>query len=242
MVTRNNLALSKLAIKSAMAQDVPTDVMVADNQSTDGTVQWVASKPVARVSFQKQVSLAACWNAALRAAWGAGYKAAILANNDIELRPDTFRLLNAVGGEFVSCVSVGSIEQLGTPGDRTVEDLRKSQRPRPDFSAFRICKSVTDRGLWFDESLYPAFYEDNFFHLAMHRAGVRAVCVDLPFFHHSSSTLKNADPRESVVIRRGAIANRDKFRAMYGCIPSECEKYDALFSEATFGTNAAALR
>ncbi len=144
------------------------------------------------------------------------------------------RLLTEHGGEFVTCVSVDSEERLGTPGDRTIAALRSGEREHPDFSAFLIRKSVTDRGLWFDEECWPAYTEDAFAHIAMWRAGVRAVCVDLPFVHWAASTLKEANEREAIIIRRGADANRARFRKKYGCAIGSPEYY-AMFSKENFG-------
>jgi GT2 family glycosyltransferase len=228
VTSRNNIALTKLAIRGALAQDPPVDVMLADNASTDGTIAWAATKPIARISHQKQLSLAAVWNHALRAAWKAGYNSALMLNNDTEIRADSVRLLSEHGGEFVTCVSVDEAGRMGVAGDRTIEDLRITERPHPDFSAFFIRRSVTDRGLWFDEGMYPAYCEDSDYHIRLHRAGVIALCIDLPFLHHGASTLKDASPRDSVVIRRGADQNRIRFKNKYGCLPGS-EGYEKLF-------------
>lgn len=235
VVARNNLHLTKKTIASALAQDIPVDVIVVNNASTDGTAQWLQQKPVAVIHTQEQWSLAKCWNVALRSLWKAGWDRALVVNNDVVLRRDTARLLQEHGGEFVTCVSVSREDQLGALGDRTIETLREGQRERPDFSCFLIRKSVTDKVGWFREDCWPAFLEDNFFHKKMHDGGVMALCLDLPFLHFGSSTIKNADESERFKIQRGAQKNRDKFKSIYGCLPGDCEKYDALFNNSSFG-------
>lgn len=227
-VTRNNLHLSKKAIASALAQDVPVEVLVVDNCSADGTPQWLATKSLTTISPPEQWSLAKCWNVALATLWHAGHGAALVINNDVELRPDTARLLNSHGGQFVTCVSVDTRERMGVEDDRRIEDLRTTERPHPDFSAFFIRKSVTDRGIWFNEECFPGYAEDSFFHVEMHCAGIRAVCVDLPFLHHGAATVKWCGDGERARIKRGADANRQRFRAKYGCLPGSKE-YEALF-------------
>ena len=229
IVCRNGLALSKKALRSAMNQDVPVTVMVVDNASSDGTSAYLATKDIAVISTGEQWALAKCWNVALKSLWRAGYDRAVVAHNDILMRSDTARTLDAIGGEFVTCVSVSSEDQLGTPGDRDIDTLRDNARPHPDFSCWLIRKSVIDRNLWFNEECWPAYCEDNFAHFAMHRAGITAVCVDLPFVHHGASTLKNADEGEAARIRRGADANRERFRKAYGCVPGTAA-YEALFT------------
>jgi len=229
IVARNNLHLTKSAVRTAMEQDVPCDVLVVDNASTDGTGAWLKTKNCATVTYQDQRSLSECWNRAIKVFWTIGATQCLCLNNDVEIRPDTYRLLASYCTHFVTCVSVNDPAQLGNTGDRTVQDLLKSERSHPDFSAFMISKTVTDRAGWFDESYYPAFYEDNDYHVRMHRAGIKAVCVDLPFLHHGSQTIKTAELGEFERIKRGAGFNKDRFKKKYGCYPATPE-YERLFS------------
>lgn len=229
VVCRNNLALTKLAVRSALAQDHPVEILAVDNCSSDGTAQWLRTKQIVTIFPQVQQSLAWCWNSALKALWAAGHDRALVINNDVSLRLDTVRILLSVLGQahgFVTCVSVDSPEQLG--GTRDVLELIMGSRPHPDFSCFMISKTVTDKVGWFDEEYFPAYCEDSSYHVRMHRAGVRAVCVDLPFLHHGAGTIKHASKGEVARIRRGADANRERFRQEYGCLPGS-DAYQKLF-------------
>lgn len=229
IIARNNLALTKRAVNSALLQDVPVEVVVVDNASTDSTAAWLRTKPVATISTNEQWALAKCWNVALQALWKAGWEEACVINNDVLLRSDTVRLLSAHGSAFVTCVSVDSEDQLGVAGDRKIEDLHGTEREHPDYSCWLIRKSVTDRGIWFNEECWPGYVEDSFHHKAMHDAGIRALCISLPFLHYGASTVKQAEPGEAARIRRGADANRERFRLKYGCLPGS-KQYEALFT------------
>lgn len=228
IIARNNLALTKKAVNSALSQNVPVEVLVVDNASTDGTAHWLQTKPIATIYTGEQWALSKCWNAALKALWKLGYDRALVCNNDIVLRPDAVKLLNAHGGPFVTCVSVDTADRMGVEGDREIDTLRETERPHPDFSAFLIRKEVTDKVGWFDERCFPAYTEDSDYHVRIHRMGLRAVCIDVPFLHYGAGTLKSASVQDAAKIRRGADANRQRFKQQYGCLPGTPE-YEALF-------------
>ncbi len=226
-VARNNLHLARQAVLSSQQQDIPCDILVVDNCSTDGTKQWLVGQDVGVISLAMQASLSACWNMGLATFFQLGRSHVLVCNTDISLRSDAYRLLLAHGGPLVSCVSVDTVERMGTPGDReALESL--GERPHPDFSSFLIRAEVIEKVGWFNEDYYPAFVEDCEMHVRMHRAGVPAVCIDVPFLHHGSATIKNADKAEAVSIARGAAANRERFRREYGCLPGTPE-YQELF-------------
>lgn len=229
IVSRNNLSLTKKAVQSAADQDVPCDIMIVDNASTDGTQQWLQTKNVATVLYTVQISLSACWNQGLKAFWGIGSREVLVINNDVVLRPDTYRLLVSCQEPFITGVSVDRMSQLGNVGDRSPQELITSARPHPDFSCFMISKWTTDKVGYFDTEYFPAYYEDNDYHVRMHRAGVKALCVDVPFLHLGAQTLKTADIGERASIMRATEVNKIRFRRKYGCVPGTPE-YDALFA------------
>ncbi len=250
IVARNNLQLTKQAFKSAIAQDIPIDIIVINNASTDGTGAWLRSKAGRRgktnqyvysIEYQWQRSLAFCWNVALWQMMAVkSIEHMLVCNNDIELRPDAYRLLLHHGGDFVTCVSVDTPERLCLAkiksDEKTTSDWNnyanevrlRHPRPHPDFSCFLIRREVVKRVGYFDESYFPAYAEDAEYHVRMHRAGIQAVCVDVPFLHHGAATLKYASPADQAIIRRGADDNRERFRQTYGCLPGSKE-YEELF-------------
>ena len=228
IISRNSLHLTKLTVKSALAQDLPCDVMVIDNDSHDGTLQWLKSKSIAWCSTLTQKSLSYCWNKGIKAFFDAGATEVLVCNNDIELLPNTYRLLNLVGGPFVTAVGVSLRDQFNPVPNLVVPG---NSRPHPDFSCFMIRPEIIDRVGWFDESYFPAYCEDSDYHVRMHKAHINACCVDIPFFHHAAATLKNASPSEVIKIRRGSESNRERFHRQYGCLPGTPE-YENLFSQA----------
>ena len=223
VITRNNLHLTKLTVRSVLDQDIPVRLFIVDNNSTDGTTTWLMTKDFPTIFCPKQLSLSTCWNFGIRTAFLEGHNQVLVLNNDVELRPDTYRHLLAHGGPFVTCVSVGTHKELRYP------DAPTSESPHPDFSCFMIRKECYEKVGKFDESYYPAWLEDNDYHVRMHRAGMHAVSIDVPFLHHSASTIKHADPISRAEMMRCFSQNKNRFFEKYGCYPATPE-YDGLFA------------
>ena len=247
---RNGLHLTKQAAKTFAAQDIGNvDVLFINNGSTDGTAEWLSSVDAARISCGN-LSVAQSWNIGLRFLFG--FKGAqyidyvLVVNNDVELRPDTYRHLVEDGGLFVTGVGVAKRAEI-EPELIYNDDQRgmydgypdpdpTAKRPHPDFSCFLIRRECWDRVGPFNEHCEVAFYEDNLYHVAMHRKGIAAYCLDLPFFHHGSATIKNADPAERERIQQAAAKNKEYFHSKWKCYPGTPE-YQALFSSETFGVD-----
>lgn len=228
IVARNNKALTQSAVKSALGQEHPCDVWVIDNASSDDTLQWLRAKAASLDALHwwthpVQKSLAACWNEGLVRGFKLHTRILVI-NNDVELRPDTFHLLAEWGGDFTTGVSVNSKLELRT------SESPISQSAHPDFSCFMINRHCFTSVGGFDETFFPAYFEDNDYHVRMHRAGIDAISIDLPFFHYAAGTLKNAVPAEAANIRVGATINADRFFDKYGCYPADTEAYNELFT------------
>ena len=68
----------------------------------------------------------------------------------------------------------------------------------------------------FDENFKRAFVEDGDYHTRMHAAGVHAECLELPFYHYGSATVKHCDFKERQAIQKQAELNRQYFAKKYG--------------------------
>jgi GT2 family glycosyltransferase len=143
-------------------------------------------------------------------------------NNDTYLRPDTYSRLLAYNVDFVTGVSVGSMEEIADP--QPCKDLVQS----PDFSLFLISKRCWETVGPFNESM-RLYASDNAFHVEAHRKGMPLWNSGLPFFHQRSSSLNMASPKEKRVIQLQADADREVFRELYGCFPWDT-KYAELFN------------
>lgn len=229
-IAYNNAHLTKNAVTSFLAQDIgDVRVLLLNNASRDNTAAWMATcgPAVFGVHFGAQRSVAACWNFGLDWCFAHGAERVLVCNNDVELRPETYRLLDADSGPFVTAVGVNSREQMA-------EALEpEKRRPRPDFSCYLIRRWCFE-SLRFDEEYKIAFAEDARYHAELHRLGIQANCIGVPFYHIGSATVKHADPEEQERIGKQADQNRQLFYRTYG-ENIGTPGYDNLFTPETFG-------
>jgi hypothetical protein len=71
----------------------------------------------------------------------------------------------------------------------------------------------------------------------MHRLGIEAYTIGVPFFHYASGTLKHATEEERKRIEKRADLDRDAFKEKWHCLPGTTE-YEALFTASTFGVDS----
>ena len=223
---RNNLHLTRKAVKTFRAQDIPVEILIIDNASTDGTAQWLsAQRDLGVMHHDPPLSVAASWNRGLEFAFRQGADHALIVNNDTELRPDTYRLLLEDGGGFVTAVGTNDPEKIKPP--YALPDPA-AKRDHPDFSCFLIRKETYYKVGPFDENFKIAFAEDGDYDVRLFKAGIRAYCIDLPFLHHGSMTIKNSDPAEIRRIQIQADKNRQYFAKKHGFAMASPEYYRAL--------------
>lgn len=229
---RNGLALTRAALKTFLQQDIgDVRVLFCDNLSQDGTVQWLTSlrdERIAIVYNSVPLSVAQSWNRMLRWTFNGSANHALVVNNDVLLRPDTYRHLVADGGQFVTTVGDNNPKCVDPPW---ADPDPEAKRPHPDFSCFLIRKECYERVGPFDEQFTGAYCEDGDYHIRMHRAGIEAYSLGLPFYHLGAGTLKNADQMATREIQKRADRNRELFRQKYGVQVGSNEYYE-LFTEA----------
>ena len=217
----NSLELTKQAIDSILKQDIDMTIYVIDNASTDDTRQWLNDNHVLHWTRGTN-GVSAAWNHGLDYLFNtAGCEHVLCVNNDVVLRPDTYRVLLEDGGLFVTAVSVGDVAQLEWDGETR-------RRPHPDFSCYLIRKDVWTRVGKFDESM-QLYCSDGDYHLRMHRESIEAYTMGVPFFHYASGTLKSATDEERQKIQQQADADRVTFERKWG-VQIGSDEYYQLFN------------
>lgn len=224
----NGRAMVEKAVKSIREQDIPTRLFIINNASTDGAAQFLSTLPsdvATVVHYVPQKGVSYAWNRALEYVFNVQKQPfALVVNSDVVLRPDAYRRLIEDGGEFVTCVGNGDAKCVEPPFDPPDPGRKRSH---PDFSNYLIRRSVWDRIGKFDERFFN-YCGDGNFHIRMHQAGIKAYCIDLPFYHVASGTTKVAD--EMVRKKLALIADRDRqtFADLHG-FKMGSEEYYAVF-------------
>ncbi len=211
MLVRNCLELNIRAVESVLMQYIPVDLYVIDNESTDGTMEWLENlRPVVRSwRFTPAQGVSRSWNFGLDYLFNtAGCEHVLVVNNDVELRPDTYRWLLKDGGPFVTGVSVDKKKDI--EGEWSIPHSAASRRPHPDFSCFLIRREVWERIGRFDESMM-LYVQDLDYHLRLHGAGIPAYTIGIPFYHERSGTLRHAPEVERRAIEMRADQDRLAF-------------------------------
>lgn len=213
--------MTKACCESALAQDIG-DVWLytIDNASTDGTGDYLRTLGVhtTAVSHMHPVGLHKVWNEALTLAFDSlRLPYALVVNNDVILRTDTYCLLRDDGGLFVTGVGVGTREEMEKCDP-------SAHSPHPGFSCFLIRREVWERVGEFDEGM-QVWAGDADYHLRMDAEGIDACSIAVPFGHEVSGTMKRADDKERDRLQAIADADRAYFEKKWGCEVGDDDYY-----------------
>ena len=225
MPVRNNLHLTRAAIKSVLKQDMPdVKVLLINNDSQDSTAAWARTMypKVTTLNVKPSLSVARSWNKGLTLLFeGAGVEHVLVVNNDVELRPETYKVLHTCMVPFVTAVGNSDRSCLSEPEEHTF-----TCRPHPDFSCYLIRREAWEKVGGFDENFKGAFCEDWDYHVRLQKAGIKAVCIDVPFYHVGSATINNMTPEERDKLCKQADLNRQYFKDKWGVAGGSPEYYD----------------
>ena len=184
------LHLTRGAMESCLAQEGVGDVRVlcVIDRGLDGVAHYLRSlQPRVQTVEIPGCGVSRAWNMALSHVFDFKEADAVLVvNSDVKLRPDAYKRLLDDGGPFVTCVGTSSGAKF--PGGEPSGE----RRPHPDFSCFLIRQGCWRRVGTFDAKM-RIYCSDGDYHLRMYQEGVEAYCLDLPFWHYASGTLKQAD-------------------------------------------------
>lgn len=194
----NNKDLTMQVVQDGLNQDIPVQVVVWDNGSKDGTVQDLDALGDPRltvISSDKNIGVGPAWNQLCGLVFGGilgpPSDHVLIVNNDVRLRPDTYRNLLVPKGGLVTAVNVGSWEKASTA--QFIVEEEPILRGGPDFSCFLVYDWFHQAIGTFPEVYYPGWFEDNETHWVARCKGLdkQIFSVTMPYYHIGSQTLKN---------------------------------------------------
>lgn len=232
LLTHNNFDLNKRCIASLGRQNVSTEVYVFDNGSTDGTQDWLRDNIPASRRWVRDtnIGVSKAWNIAIDHIFTTGRAEHVLVvGSDTVLPPWFYASLLSYNTGFVTGTAVNDFAMIASPA--TPLPLQCA----PDFSAFLITYDCWSKIGPFDER-FKLYVQDCDMHIRAFRKGINLWKANVPYYHETSSTIRNAPDDERVELENQANLDRDQFRALYGTIPGE-PAYDLLLTPDQFGIN-----
>lgn len=212
--------LTLQAAQDCLNQDIETNVLVIDN-SPDRELHdalMALQEPRITICDNEGVNLgvAASWNAICAFVFGIEEAEHVLIiNNDIRLRPDTYRHLLIPSGGFVTAINA--------PQHFDAPELTITKGPYmsgPDFSCFLIHKWFSEACGPFNEDYKIGYFEDRDFHnVAISKSLATSIySVPIPYLHLGSQSIKQ-NPELRLANDLQFPINQQLFISRWGGLP-----------------------
>lgn len=235
ILVHNGVEFTRGCVPTLLAQDIgDVHLTIVANAPDQATQEYLINVPnVTR--YIAQVSVTKAWNDAIKAAWDAGENHVLVVNNDIILRPDTYRYLYVSQHPLVFSEGVSSHEEMHASAPSKLAPTKY------DFSCFLMTRECWDRVGPFDEGFGRAFYEDDDYAVRAWRVGIRFGFIGVKHRHYMSGTLKVATSEQQAAMRHQSHLNMQRFVSKYGCVPTlsgtrePTPEFVALLAKSEFG-------
>lgn len=239
ITTFNMLDWTKMAIDSLRTfHDL--DLLVVDNDSTDGTHEWLTANGVKWMS--KRQPVAAAWNMGLEEFYKGDYDYFLVFNNDIALRYDTIDGLvdlmeknpeyGGITAQDMPIISPWLIDTTIPPSPliTNLVDIPTSAYSCTIFN--RQCMVDTGR---FDEWFTPRYIEDNDYTLRLRLKGWKLGKTTNPIYFHLVGGVLSSDEKEKRDRDIHWVKNIAYFREKWGIEPHAPQLLSSLGDETRKG-------
>jgi GT2 family glycosyltransferase len=234
ILSHNCLELTKKCVESVARQDVETTIYIEDNDSSDGTREWLKSAGFNWCFNSRNEGVSWAWNDGLGwifhtdpSKWvGEKPKSfppshCLVLNNDVIIPRHFLRELLSTNSPFVTGVSWGALDEVMGESNHWQGNLTDG----PDFSAFLIRREAWEKIGPFNESMVH-YCQDLDYDIRARRLGMVLHNSHIKFYHERSSTLRHADIFDQRKIQKQAEDDRKVFKSIYGCSPFDPQYAD----------------
>lgn len=186
-LTYNFLGLTKQMVDSIRSFH-NYDVLVIDNKSTDGTVEWLEEQGIEFIS--KELSVPEAWNLGMKEAYNRGYDYCLLCNNDIVLSASYIDTIVDVAKRRKSYVVTGNVL---TKDDMEHQNLSEQTHDvekeietmvAGDYSALLVSRECIKKIGKFNEVFGPRYQSDEDHLLRLRLAGKSIMKTYKTVFYH----------------------------------------------------------
>lgn len=216
LITYNNLYYTKMAVDSALAQDVPIELVIVNNGSSDGTRQWVSDLStlcgnVTAIHMDRNESPIKIVNNLLPTLF-ANSDHVLGMPNDAKIPPNCYSEMLKWPRGFVCATDIGQNDPEIRPAKAVSENTPMAVMMVRKWAYEAL---IAKDGYFFDEG-YFHYGSDCDLAVRMAACGIRGIQLDLPYYHFGSATLNKAHPYDRRCMEIQADEDRAYFERKWG--------------------------
>jgi ADP-heptose:LPS heptosyltransferase/GT2 family glycosyltransferase len=244
MLTFNLLAWTKIAIESIRSKH-HIDIFVADNESSDGTQDWLKKRGIEFAS--RRCGVAAAQNIGFRKFLDGNWDYVLLLNNDVVLHRDTIdslvRTMEADKGiSAATSTEVPNVAPwlIDSAEEGTGMDEVVNIGPGA-YSCTLFRRDIVQKVGLFDEHFTPRYIEDNDYTLRLRLAGGKFVKSRESVYYHVLGAVLSTNEEEKRGRDHHWVKNLAYYQEKWGIHPHEPQDMNKLSAECFPGRFRAQL-
>jgi len=174
-----------------------------------------AVNPIVLDNWNHNRGVAASWNEGMRKSLEIGNEYALITNDDALFTPGAIK-------EMYDFMKYKSNAVFVSPNQNAYDENEPPRENGADFFCFMVnIPKLIEKAGWFDENIFPAYFEDNDMHRRMLLAGVKSYILPNVQVNHVGSATQNFDPGNPACPPHQFEANRSYFVEKWGGRPGE---------------------
>ena len=203
ITTLNQYHMCNLCIDSAESGTLkPDKYIIIDNGLTYNTIHEYEDKKIV-IKPEGNLGVARSWNKFVREFSDNDNNILIISNDDVEFYPDCIEKMVNAYYDNIDNLTIGIFGANDNPGNL--------------YSCFILNKGVYSRVGEFDETFFPAYYEDCDYNYRMKLLGINTLMVEgCNYIHHHSATLKAYNDEQLQNHHKTFTNNKNYFISKWG--------------------------